>query len=247
MENFYQQSRSLMYNPAIDGVFRFSLEERTRYGASGFGDSLIVARNLVKANLGTRFIQVNIGGWDNHSNIYTAIRNPATQFDRGLGALLTDLSTQPGVQGGATLLEETLIVAMGEFGRTVRTGGVLGLNQTIGRDHYFNQFAVFAGGGVVGGRVIGSTTDDGGAVLSPGWSRNRPIANEDIAATIYAALGIDYTKTLYNDPFKRGFEYVPFAAQGAWYPIVELLSRGIEPPEREPRRGPRGDLPDRGK
>ena len=245
MENFYQQSRALMYNPAIDSVFKFTADEQTRYGNSGFGNSLIVSRNLVKANLGTRFIQVNIGGWDNHSNIYTAIRNPAAQFDRGLGALLNDLSSQPGVQGGGSLLEETLIVAMGEFGRTVRTGNVVGLNQTMGRDHYFNQFAVFIGGGVIGGRVIGSTTDDGGAVLSPGWSQNRNVANEDIAATIYSAMGIDYTKTLNNDPFKRGFEYIPFATQGAWYPVVELLSRGIEPISRKPN--PRGDLPDRGK
>jgi Protein of unknown function (DUF1501) len=247
MENFYQQSQALMYNPAIDSVFRFTADEQTRYGNSGFGNSLIVARNLVKANLGAKFIQVNIGGWDNHSNIYTAIRTPATQFDRGLGALLTDLSSQLGVQGGGNLLEETLIVAMGEFGRTVRTGGVVGLNQTQGRDHYFNQFAVFAGGGVVGGRAIGSTTDDGGAVQDPGWSQNRQVANEDIAATIYSALGIDYTKTLFNDPFKRGFEYVPFAAQGAWYPVLELFNRGIEPGERKPKPGPRGDLPGRRK
>lgn len=247
MDSFYQQSRSLMYNPAIDSVFRFTADEQARYGNSGFGNSLIVSRNLVKANLGTRFIQVNIGGWDNHSNIYTAIRTPATQLDRGLGALLTDLSSQPGVQGGASLLEETLIVAMGEFGRTVRTGNVEGLNQTLGRDHYFNQFAVFAGGGVFGGRVIGSTTADGGAVQTPGWSQNRPVANEDIAATIYSAMGIDYTKTLYNDPFKRGFEYIPFATQGAWYPVTELLSRGIEPIDRKPKPGPRGDLPDRGR
>ncbi len=244
MENFYEQSRALMYNPAIDSVFRFTADEQTRYGNSGFGNSLIVARNLVKANLGARFIQVNIGGWDNHSNIYTAIRTPATQLDRGLGALLTDLSSQPGVHGGLTLLDETLIVAMGEFGRTVRTGNVLGLNQTQGRDHYFNQFVVFAGGGVFGGRVIGSTTDDGGAVQLPGWSQNRPVANEDIAATIYSALGIDYTKTLMNDPFKRGFDYVPFAAQGAWYPVLELFTRGAE---RRPNPGPRGDWPKRDK
>jgi len=246
MDNFYQQSRALMYNTAIDSIFKFTADEQTRYGNSGFGNSLIVARNLVKANLGTRFIQVNIGGWDNHTNIYTAIRNPALQFDRGLGALLTDLPTQAGVQGGGTLLEETLIVAMGEFGRTVRTGGVEGLNPGLGRDHYFNQFAVFAGGGVIGGRVIGSTTADGGAVQNPGWSQNRNVANEDIAATIYSAMGIDYTKTLNNDPFKRGFEYIPFATQGAWYPVIELLSRGIEPIDRKPKPR-RGDLPDRGR
>jgi uncharacterized protein (DUF1501 family) len=240
MDNFYQQSRAMMYNPAVDAVFRFTADEQTRYGNSGFGNSLIVARNLVKANLGTRYVQVNIGGWDNHSNIYTAIRNPATQFDRGLGALLTDLSSQPGVQGGGTLLDETLIVAMGEFGRTVRTGNVVGLNQTAGRDHFFQHFTVFAGGGIVGGRVVGTTTDDGGSVREAGWSQNRPVANEDIAATIYSAMGIDYTKTLWNDPYRRGFDYVPFAAQGAWYPVLELFGRGIKPrPKISPRGGGR--------
>jgi hypothetical protein len=236
MDSFYQQSHSMMYNPAIDSVFKFTADEQTRYGASGFGNSLIVARNLVKANLGTRFIQVNIGGWDNHTNIYTAIRTPAAQFDKGLGALLTDLSSQPGVQGGGTLLDETLIVAMGEFGRTVMGPSGVGLNNQNGRDHYFQQFTMFAGGGVSGGRVIGSTTPDGAAVLDPGWSQNRPVANEDIAATIYSALGIDYTKTLMNDPFQRGFDYVPFAAQGAWYPVLELFTRGIKSrPKIDPR------------
>lgn len=237
MEGFYQQSRAMMYNSAIDSVFRFTADEQTRYGNNGFGNSLIVARNLVKANLGTHFIQVNIGGWDNHTNIYTAIRNPARQFDTGLGALLTDLSTLPGVQGGGTLLDETLIVAMGEFGRTVRGPAGVGLNNQAGRDHYFQHFTMFAGGGTVGGRVVGETTPSGDGVMSPGWSQNRPVANEDIAATIYSAMGIDYTKTLWNDPFQRGFEYVPFAAQGAWYPVLELFTRSIQP---RPKTGPRG-------
>jgi hypothetical protein len=237
MEGFYQQSRAMMYNSTVDAIFRFTADEQTRYGNSGFGNSLIVARNLVKANMGTRFIQVNIGGWDNHTNIYTAIRNPARQFDTGLAALLTDLSSQPGVQGGGTLLDETLIVAMGEFGRTVRGPAGVGLNNQAGRDHFFQHFTVFAGGGALGGRVVGETTADGFAVLNPGWSQNRPVANEDIAATIYSALGIDYTKTIYNDPYQRGFDYVPFAAQGAWYPVLELFARGIE---LRPKIGPRG-------
>ncbi len=240
MEGFYQQSRAMMYNGEIDTVFRFTADEQTRYGNSGFGNSLIVSRNLVKANLGTRFIQVNIGGWDNHSNIYTAIRNPAAQFDRGLGALVTDLSAQPGVQGGGTLLDETLIVAMGEFGRTVRTGNVVGLNQNAGRDHFFQHFTVFIGGGAIGGRVVGVTTPTGDGVKEAGWSQNRPVANEDIAATIYSALGIDYTKTVYNDPYQRGFDYVPFAAQGAWYPVLELFTRDIQQRQKiKPRDGGR--------
>jgi hypothetical protein len=237
MEGFYQQSRAMMYNSAVDSVFRFTADEQTRFGNTGFGNSLIVARNLVKANLGTHFVQVNIGGWDNHTNIYTAIRNPARQFDNGLSALLTDLSSLPGVQGGGTLLDETLIVAMGEFGRTVRGPAGVGLNNQAGRDHYFQHFTMFAGAGVVGGRVVGETTPSGDGVLSPGWSQNRPVANEDIAATIYSALGIDYTKTLWNDPYQRGFDYVPFAAQGAWYPVLELFTRSIQ---QRSKTGPRG-------
>jgi uncharacterized protein (DUF1501 family) len=220
MDAFYQQSKGMMYNTELDAVFKFTTTDQQRYGSTGFGNSCIVARNLVKANLGTRFIQINIGGWDNHTNIYVrpgGIYGPAGQFDKGFGNLLKDLSEMPGSQGG-TLLDETLIVAMGEFGRTV---GPLTVNQ--GRDHYFNHFSVLAGGGVAGNRVIGSTTADGRNVLEPGWSQNRYIANEDIAATIYSAMGIDYTKTRYDDPFKRGFEYVPFAKEGIWTPVLEAF------------------------
>ena len=231
MDAFYQQSKGMMYNTDLDAVFKFTAADQTRYGSSGFGNSCVVARNLVKANMGTRFIQINIGGWDNHTNIYAkpgGIYAPAGQLDKGLGNLLKDLSETPGSQGGS-LLDETLIVGMGEFGRTV---GALTVN--AGRDHYFNQFAVFAGGGVAGNQAIGSTNASGGAVQEPGWSQNRYVANEDIAATVYSAMGIDYTKTLHDDPFKRGFEYVPFAAEGVWAPITEVFkpnrdSRGIRP------------------
>lgn len=242
MEGFYQQSRGMMYNPEVDAVFKFSTADQNRYGtgaaATGFGNSCIVARNLVKANAGTRYIQINLGGWDNHSNIYTAIRNPALQLDRGLGNLIADLSTTPGV-GGGTLLDETLIVAMGEFGRTVRTRtGAAGLNDQNGRDHFFQHFCMFAGGGIVGGRVVGETSADGFSTVNPGWSQNRPVANEDLAATIYSACGIDYTTIRRDDPFQRGFEYVPFASQGAWYPILELFTRSISTrPKVQPRPG----------
>lgn len=221
MDGFYEQGRGMMYNPEVSAVFQFSAEEQQRYGSSGFGNSCIVARNLVKANLGTRYIQINLGGWDNHQNIYVrpgGIYGPAGQLDKGLANLLTDLASIPGTKGG-TALDETLIVAMGEFGRTV---GPL-TNTGQGRDHYFQYFALFAGGGVKGGRIIGSTTDDGGNVKEPGWSQNRSVAVEDVASTIYSALGIDYTKTRYDDPFGRGFEYVPFASEGVWYPVLELF------------------------
>jgi hypothetical protein len=222
MEGFYAQSRAMMYNPEVDAVFKFSAADQQRYGNSGFGNSCVTARNLVKANLGTRYIQINIGGWDNHSNIYArpgGIYGPAGQFDKGLANLLIDLAALPGINGG-TLLDETLIVAMGEFGRTV---GALTSNQ--GRDHFFQQFCVMAGGGVEGGKVIGSTNDTGSLSREYGWSQNRNIVNEDIAATVYSALGIDYTTKRNDDPFGRGFEYVPFASEGAWYPVLEVFNR----------------------
>lgn len=244
MDFFYQQSRAMMYNPDIDAVFKFTAAEGQRYGfnnaANGFGNSCITARNLIKSNLGTRFVQISIGGWDNHTNIYQAnagIYPSARQFDKGVGELLTDLAAAPGVNGG-TLLDETLVVWMGEFGRTVRTGtNQPGLNSGAGRDHFFQHFVGFAGGGVSGGRAIGETTSDGFAVADSGWKYGRPIANEDVAATIYSALGIDYTKTYQDDPYQRGFDLVPFAAQGAWYPVMEVFSRSVTPgrPRLDPR------------
>jgi hypothetical protein len=245
MDGFYQQSRTMMYNPEVDAVFKFSTADAQRYGVNnaqnGFGNSCRTAFQLIKANLGTRYVQVNIGGWDNHTNIYQTnggIYPSARQFDNGVGQLLNDLAAAPGLNGG-TLLDETLVVWMGEFGRTVRTGtGTPGLNNGAGRDHFFQHFVCFAGGGVSGGRVIGETTSDGFAVTNPGWSQGRPVANEDIAATIYSALGIDYTKSLHDDPFQRGFEYVPFASQGLWYPVNEVFSRDPQP--ARPRLNPRG-------
>lgn len=220
MDSFYAQSKGMMYDAEVDSVFKFSTADQQRYGNSGFGNSCVTARNLVKANLGTRYIQINIGGWDTHVNIYAkpgGIYGPAGQFDKGLANLLTDLAALPGTQGGS-LLDETLIVAMGEFGRTV---GSLTVN--AGRDHFFQQFCVMAGGGVEGGKVIGTTTATGGSTVERGWSQNRDIVNEDIAATIYSALGIDYTTSRKDDPFGRGFEYVPFASEGAWYPVMEVF------------------------
>src|SRR5437016_2548788 len=107
-------------------------ESRQRFGNSGFGNSCIVARNLVAADLGTRYIQINLGGWDNHTNIYqpNGIYNPARQLDLGLGNLIADLAGMTG-SSGQSLLDETLIVVKGEFGRTVSD-----LNGQQGRDHY---------------------------------------------------------------------------------------------------------------
>ena len=208
-------ARLLMYNSAVDNVFTFASTERARYGNSSFGNACIAARNLLGARLGTRFIQISIGGWDNHVNIYqpnAVLAAAAKQFDTGLGTLITDLKA-----GG--LLDSTLIVAMGEFGRTVGP-----LNSQGGRDHYLQQSVLFAGAGIHGGRVIGSTDTLGGVTAEPGWSGNRDIKPEDIEATIYSALGIDWTTVRHDDPLGRGFEYVPTTEGLQFAPIDELWS-----------------------
>ncbi|WP_031495687.1 DUF1501 domain-containing protein [Bryobacter aggregatus] len=216
MTAFNASARQLMYRSEIDSLFRFSADERARFGNTGFGNALIVARNLLAADKGTRFVQVNLGGWDNHANIYTGALNPtnanslARQFDTGMGALLADMKA-------SGLLDDTLVIAMGEFGRT--TGMP---NMTSGRDHYLQQSALIAGAGVKGKRSIGTTDASGGDTSDPGWSRERSIRPEDIEATIYSALGIDWTTVRRDDPFNRGFEYVPFSDQDLYGPVHEL-------------------------
>ena len=131
-------------------------------------------------------------------------------LDDGLGALLADLKA-------SGQLQETLIVVMGEFGRT--TGP---LTSAAGRDHFLQQFVLFAGGGVKGGRALGSTDATGSNTSEFGWSAARDVRPEDVEATIYSALGINWTNIRYDDPFGRGFEYVPFANDGLYKPIDEL-------------------------
>lgn len=210
---FNLSARKLMYNGDVDKIFNFDQATRNNYGNTSFGNACVTARNLLRANMGTRFIQITFGSWDHHSNIYQPnanLQSMTRQFDSGLGQLIADLK-----QDGT--LDETLIVAIGEFGRTVGA-----LNTTSGRDHHPQQSALFAGAKVSGKKVIGSTNDTGSDIVDPGWSRNREIRPEDLEATIYSALGIDWTTIRRDDPFKRGFEYVPFSEQDLYGPVNEL-------------------------
>jgi hypothetical protein len=208
-------ARKLMYNSEVDSMFFFDQAEKNRYGNSGFGNGCIAARNLLRKKSGVRFIQITQGNWDQHDNIYNPTITAshmalARQFDSGLGTLIADLKNEG-------LLEETLIVAMGEFGRVPGP-----LNPTQGRDHYLQQSVLMAGAGIKGRRAIGSTDSGGRATADPGWSRQRDIRNEDIEATIYSALGIDWTTVRRDDPLGRGFEYVPFSDRDQYGPIHEL-------------------------
>jgi uncharacterized protein (DUF1501 family) len=116
-------------------------------------------------------------------------------------------------------LQQTLIVMMGEFGRTP---GVL--NGRGGRDHHRDAMSVvMIGGGVRGGSVIGSTDSIGEKIIDPGWSMQRPIVMEDIAATIYSALGINWTRSIEDTPSGRRFEYVPYGETGLYTPVEEVF------------------------
>ncbi len=213
-DGFYDVARGLCYNPAVDAAFRFTTADAARFGPSGFGNACLVASRVLAADQGTRFILITLGGWDDHQAIYQEANLPTScrQLDDGLSTLMSELRA-------SGKLSETLIVLMGEFGRTP---GPLTAQQ--GRDHFLQQFVMFAGGGVKGGRVLGATDAEGRATTEFGWSRDRDIRVEDVEATIYSALGIDWTTIRYDDPFGRGFEYVPFAKDNAYGPIHELWS-----------------------
>ena len=210
---FNNAARKLMYNPRVSSIFTFDAAQRAAYGNTAFGNACVTARNLLRANLGTRFIQITLGGWDHHVNIYQPNANlqaMARTLDNGLAPLIADLK-----QDG--LLNETLIVVMGEFGRTVSR-----LNEQNGRDHHPQQSVLLAGAGIRGRKAIGVTDETGAYVVEPGWSMNREVRPEDLGATIYEALGIDW-KTIRRDyPLGRGFEYIPGAETGDYAPIREL-------------------------
>jgi hypothetical protein len=222
MGTFYSQAKILIDSPDVNRLFSYSTDESMRYGSTAFGNSLIIARNLVGARRGTRFVQVTLGGWDHHSNIYAKTGNSLyTQmktFDPAFAALLNDLAATAGSQSGKTLLDETLVVVLGEFGRTVGA-----INAQGGRDHFLRMSVVFAGGGVRGGTVIGSTDSEGRNAAEFGWAGNRDVRPEDVTSTIYWSLGIDYTTVRHDDPLNRGFEYVPFAKDGTYGPVNELF------------------------
>jgi hypothetical protein len=211
-DNFYQAAKGMMYNPTVSSAFSYTAANSTRYGNTSFGNACLVAKQVLAANQGTRYVEITQGGWDMHQNIYQAGQLPALTrlLDDGLSALIGDLKAS-----GA--LDDTLIVMHGEFGRTVGAISAAG-----GRDHFPQQFALFAGAGVKGGRAIGSTTANGSATLDPGWSRQRDVKPEDIEATIYSAMGIDWTTIRHDDPLGRGFYYVPSSDQDVYGPINEL-------------------------
>jgi uncharacterized protein (DUF1501 family) len=142
----------------------------------------------------------------------------ARSFDEGFSFLLDELAARPG-QNGGTLLDETLVVALGEFGRTTN-----GLNTSRGRDHYpFVLPAIVAGGGIQPGRIIGRTDGTGTTIVDPGWSHQRFMSISDFMATVYSAMGIDWTQPFLDTPSGRRFEMVDNATWGQAYAIDDLF------------------------
>lgn len=181
-----QAAISLLTDGRMQRVFdvhRADPRDLDRYGRNAFGWSLLMARQLVEQGVG--LVQVNLGNnetWDTHENNFPLLRDcllPPT--DRGVSALLDDLSERG-------LLNETLIVMCGEMGRTPKVNAGTGESKTPGRDHWGAVQSVFiAGGGIPGGVVVGASDKDG---AYPVQSPQRP---ENLAATIYHALGIPAT------------------------------------------------------
>jgi len=165
--------------------------------ANGFGTSALMARKLLEA--GVRFVEISLGGWDMHGQVAMNATRNNTMLDGAFSALVKDLRSRG-------MLERTLIVWMGEFGRTPR------LNNNAGRDHWARSWSIaMAGGGINGGMAIGKTSKDGMDV------ENDPHTSPDVLATIYKSLGIDTKKVNYSS---RG-RPIPLVRGGS--PIDELV------------------------
>ena len=214
---FYDSAKALMYDSRVASVFQFTSDESSRYGDTAFGRACIVARNAVQAKLGISFVNIVYDGWDTHVGMFDPNYTPnmytlCNDLDRGVGLMMQDLK-------GSGDLDNTLIVLLGEFGRTPGL-----LNAQGGRDHWKDAMSIcLAGGGIKGGRCIGKTTAMGDEITDFGWSGNRSIFMEDIACTMYSALGIDWTKTIANTPSGRVFEYVGQAGAGVFTSVDEVF------------------------
>jgi uncharacterized protein (DUF1501 family) len=177
---------SLLMNGKVHDAFDVSRADPKRldaYGRNSFGLSLLMAAQLVEA--GVSLVQVNLGNnetWDTHGNAFPNLKNYLfPPLDRSLSALLDDLKS-------TGLLDSTLIVMAGEFGRTPKVFGLPQHYKLPGRDHWGAvQTVFFAGGGVVGGRAVGSSDRQGA------YPADDPQKPENMAATIYQSLGIPET------------------------------------------------------
>lgn len=222
--DFYDTAHRLLTDSRWPDAFQVKKEDKDRYGNNPVGISAILARNILAADAGTHYIHLCHPGWDHHvqiwdksvkSNHYTL----CDELDPALTSLIEDLSSiRSKSDPSKTLLDETLVVVMSEFGRTIGP-----LNNMAGRDHYNHCFpALFAGAGVKAGKILGRTDKDGGKCLETGWSHKEQPRIENVVATMYSALGIDWTRQVTNTPSKRTFTYVDPLGPNGYVPTDEL-------------------------
>jgi hypothetical protein len=207
-QNAYRRAVKMMKSSAAKA---FDLEEESSathdaYGRNPFGQGCLLARRLVER--GVPFVEVTLSsvdgnnglGWDTHAQNFDAVEKLCGVLDAGWSTLMNDLRTRG-------LLDSTLIVWMGEFGRTPK------INENAGRDHFPNAWStVLAGGGIRGGQAIGNTGADGEMV------KDRPVNVPDLLATVIKALGIDPSKANTLD-IGRPIRLVDIKAK----PIAEIL------------------------
>lgn len=201
-ETFYEKAHSIITSPTAKKAFDIAAEPekvRERYGKTQFGQQCLLARRLIEG--GVQFVTIADGGWDTHTNNFKTLKDRnLPRLDRGLSALIEDLS----VRG---MLDDTLVVWFGDFGRTPK------VNPTAGRDHWSTAgVALMAGGGVKGAQVVGRTNPNAEYVT------DSPVRPQDLAATIYHQLGVPL-HTWYKAQDGRPIELVP---EGK--PVRQLVS-----------------------
>jgi uncharacterized protein (DUF1501 family) len=189
---FYEKAFGLITSPAAKRAFDLGQEPdklRDDYGRNSFGQSCLLARRLIEG--GVQFVTITDGGWDTHQNNFRSLKERLLpRIDQGYAALLRDLQ----VRG---LLDHTLVVWMGDFGRTPK------VNSAAGRDHWSTAAVVtMGGGGVKRGEVVGRTNALGEFVV------DSPVTPQDIAATIYHTLGVPLD-TWYRAQDGRPIQLVP--------------------------------------
>lgn len=186
IDEYYRQGYELITTPEAQKAFDMSAESdatREAYGRDSFGQRALLARRLVEA--GVPFVTINDGGWDHHSDIFGALTTRLPRWDQTVAALISDLD-----QRG--LLETTMVIALGEFGRTPKISTLSGQSKA-GRDHWANAMSIlFAGGGTPGGQVIGATDRQGHSAVE------RVLSPENFVSTVYRKLGIDPDKIYYT-------------------------------------------------
>ncbi len=183
-------------------------EVRDAYGRNTFGQSCLVARRLIER--GVRFITINYKGWDTHKDHFTIMRRKLPEFDRALASLVKDLAERG-------LLDSTIVLACGEFGRTPKVAWEAPWNG--GRHHWGHVFSAFvAGGGFKGGCVVGESDDKGAYV------KDRPVYPTDLIGTIYQLMGIEPTASLRHP---QGFDVSLLPSKEEGTPTGGLLTEII--------------------